>query len=113
MSFQSCDLVSMTPVLIPVFIRRNSAEFLIRKIPDAHLFLNSRVNPRQVVAFKVYAFEWSMIINSLLEKAFPMGPNIIHIIEGVSSVPCHLRTKEKLAHQSFSLIYIQYFSRPT
>ena len=80
----------LTPVLIPVFIRRNLVEFLIQKIPDAHLFLNSRVDPQQVVAFKVHALEWSMKINGLLKKVFPMGPNIIHIIEGVSSVPWYV-----------------------
>ena len=62
-------------------------EFFIQKIPDTHLFLNSWVDPRQVIAFKVHAFEWSMVVNSLLEKAFPVAPNIINIIEGVSSVP--------------------------
>ena len=61
--------------------------FLIQKIPDAHLFLNSRVDPLQVIASKVHAFEWSMMIKSLLEKAFPAAPSIIHIIEGVSSFP--------------------------
>ena len=62
-------------------------KFLIQKIPDAHLFLNSKVDPRQVIAFKVHASEWSMMINSLLEEAFPVAPNVINIIEGVSSVP--------------------------
>ena len=62
-------------------------EFLIQTIPDAHLLLNSRVDQRQVIAFKVHAFEWSMMISSLLEKAFPLAPNIVHIIEGVSSGP--------------------------
>ena len=63
----------------------NSAEFLKQKIPYAYLFLNGRVDPRQVIAFKVHAFE-SMMINSLFEKAFPVATNIVHIIEGVSSV---------------------------
>ena len=61
--------------------------FLIQKIPDANLFLNSRVDPLQAIASKVHAFEWSMMINSLLERAFPVAPSIIHIIEGVSSFP--------------------------
>ena len=61
--------------------------FLIQKIPDAHLFLNSRVDPLQPIASRVHAFEWSMMINSLLEKAFPVAPSIIHIIEGVSGFP--------------------------
>ena len=59
----------------------------VQKIPDASLFSNSRVDPMQVIDFKVNAFEWSMMINSLLEKAFPVVPNIIHVIKGVSSVP--------------------------
>ena len=86
----------MTSVVTPVFIRRNSAEFLIQKIPDAHLLLNSRVDQRQVIACKVHGFDWSMMINSLLEKAFPVAPNIIHIIEFCKQchIGSHLRTKE-------------------
>ena len=61
----------------------------MQEIPDAHLFLNSSVDPRQVIAFEVDAFaiEWSIMINNLLERAFPVAPNIIYTIEGVSSVP--------------------------
>ena len=61
--------------------------FLIKKILDAHLFLNIMVDPPQAIVSKVHAFEWSMMINSLLEKAFPVAPSIIHIIKGVSSFP--------------------------
>ena len=45
------------------------------------------VDPLQVIASKAHAFEWSMMINSLIEKAFPVAPSIIHIIEGVGSFP--------------------------
>jgi len=56
-------------------------------IPEAHLILNSLVDPRQVLAFKVHTLAWGVIIYSLLEKASPVGPNIIQIIEHISSVP--------------------------
>ena len=95
-SLTDCLFTALTSVVTPVFICRNSAEFLIQKIPDAHLLLNSRVDQRQVIAFKVHGFDWSMMINSLIEKAFPVAPNIIHIIEFCKQCPIgsHLRTKE-------------------
>ena len=56
-------------------------------IPEAHLFLNSLIDPRQVIAFRAHTLAWGLIINSLFKKAFSVGPNIIHIIEHISSVP--------------------------
>ncbi|CAH3187282.1 unnamed protein product, partial [Porites evermanni] len=49
-SLTDCLFTALTSVVTPVFIRRNSAEFLIQKIPDAHLLLNSRVDQRQNIA---------------------------------------------------------------
>ncbi|CAH3143926.1 unnamed protein product, partial [Porites lobata] len=46
-SLTDCLFTALTSVVTPVFIRRNSAEFLLQKI---HLLLNSRVDQRQNIA---------------------------------------------------------------
>jgi len=87
LSFQNCDLGSLKTIVVPVVTRLGSAEFPIQMIPKTNLFFNSLLDPRQVIAFHAHKLTRGTIINGLLEKVFPVGPNIIHIIKHMSSVP--------------------------
>ena len=60
---------------------------LLAIIPEAHLFLSSLIDPRQVITFKVHTYGWGVFINSLLEKAFPVASDVIHLIKHIGSVP--------------------------